>query len=140
MHTVAVAVLKRRDDLIDIQHPEAYLAVCLRRATLNYFRDNSKSLPTDPDLIKAQYADNTSDCLIDYVEWVVCVETYLEKYDDQMRKAFIQHYLDDVPLEVISKSLGISDNTLAKRFARMRKEIKENNFSLLKQILLLSLI
>ena len=58
-----------------------------------------------------------------YVEWVASIEAYLQKYSPQMRQAFVDHYLDGVPVGTIAAKLGLTPNALTLRLKRMRDTI-----------------
>ena len=57
-----------------------------------------------------------------------------------MRKAFIAHYVDDVPSNRLAIELGISEKALSLRFARMRKELRDKAPSMFKHLNILLLI
>ena len=58
----------------------------------------------------------------------------------EMRSAFIAHYVDNVPLIEIAAKLGLSVKALSGRFARMRKALKNNARSLFNQFNVLILL
>lgn len=140
LHDVAVVLLKKQQQLEDIEDPAAFLAVCIRRATLNYFRKNARFDVTDPSVITEMFAHPEPGVSYDYVEWVISLEKNLKKYDPEFRKAFINHYLDNVPIEWLAQKLGITANALSQRFMRMRETLANEAPSMLKQIKVLSLI
>ena len=43
LHNVAVALLKKQNELRDMRYPGAYIAQCIYRATLNYLRKEARS-------------------------------------------------------------------------------------------------
>ena len=42
LHNVAVALLKKQNELSDMRYPGAYIAQCIYRATLNYLRKEAR--------------------------------------------------------------------------------------------------
>ena len=76
----------------------------------------------------------------DYFEWVASLEKHLQRFDPRMRKAFIAHYIDDVPSTKLAAELGITEKALSLRFARMRKELRENAPSMFKHLSILLMI
>ena len=126
LHNVAVALLTRQNDLTDVENPGAYLAQCVRKAALSYLREKARMLPHDPLALAQTYDSPQSNAAYDYAEWAISLDSYLQKYAPNMRSAFILHYLDDVPLEAIAKSLGITINALSLRFRRMRRALAKS--------------
>lgn len=126
LHNVAVVLLTKQRELADVEHYAAFLAVCIRRAALNYLRKSAREEARDPaDLAELCGCANDGSAY-DYIEWVASLEGYLAMYDAQMRGAFVRHYIDDIPLETIAGTLGITPNALSLRFKRMRRTLAKN--------------
>lgn len=140
LHDVAVVLLKKQQQLEDIEDPAAFLAACIRRATLNYFRKNARLDVMDPAVIAETFVHPEPGVSYDYVEWVISLEQHLKKYAPEIRKAFIEHYLDNVPIEWIAPKLGMTANALSQRFMRMRETLAKEAPSMLRQVRVLSLI
>ena len=73
----------------------------------------------------------------DYFEWGASLEKHLQKFDPIMRKAFIAHYIDDIPSTALATELGISEKALSLRFSRMRKELKRSAPSMFRHLMVL---
>jgi len=140
LHNTAVTLLRRRDLLRDVNEPTAYIAVCLRRATINYLRDGANFRKVILLDSTEHLADSKSSKPYCYAEWIIFLDRALEAYPDADREAFRRHYLEDIPIEDIAPGLGLSPNALSKRFAKMRRSIAAKNPSLLQQIEVLVLL
>lgn len=140
LHDVAVALLKRQDELSDLQHPNAYIAQAIFRSSLNYIRKNSRSAPADPNAFEEVCYHPKSEIAYDYAEWVMSIETHLQKYEPRIRKAFIAHYLDDVPIDTLAKALGMTSNALTCRFMRIRRALAKEAPTMFRHLEILSLM
>ena len=140
LHDVAVILCKKEQELSDVKDYGAYIAVCIRRATLNYVKKNSRSIPTESEQIESTMSKNASCTEYDYYEWIVSLEKHLRRYDPRMRKAFIAHYIDDVPSSELAAELGITENALSLRFAQMRKTLRDRAPSMFKHLNILLMI
>ena len=124
LHSVAVGLLTRKDELSELRHPSAFIAQCIYRATL----------------VLAETCPHPGPSVAyDYVEWVASIEAYLQKYSPQMRQAFVDHYLDGVPVGTIAAKLGLTPNALTLRLKRMRDTIAKEGPDMLRHIEILSL-
>ena len=137
LHNVAVVLCKKQDELADIQNYGAYIAVCIRRAAINYAKRNSHSIPFGLDRMDIEPDPHAGSREYDYFEWVASLEKHLQKFDPIMRKAFIAHYIDDVPSTALAAELGISEKALSLRFSRMRKELKRFAPSMFRHLMVL---
>ena len=146
MQSVALALCKREKELAHVENCGAYIAVCIRRAAINFFRHKTRETITDPYFVEIyqERADaregKKNNPEYDYMEWVESLESHLESYSQEMRSAFIAHYVDDVPLDKIAAKLGLSVRALSGRFARMRKTLKNNAHSMFDQFNVLILL
>lgn len=140
LHQVAVALCQREAELADVRDYGAYIATCIRRAAINYARKESRALPADPGNMESQPELSRADEAYDYMEWVASLDRHLARYDPAMRRAFIAHYVDDVPLGELAKALGVSEKALSARFARMRRDLKKNGGSLFSQLNVLTFL
>lgn len=123
LQDVAVVLVQKKDDLYDVENPAGYLAVCIRRRALNFLRNSKHSVTTDPDNMKELCQDIDFEMEIEQSEWTIWLEKYMQKCTPEMRKAFIEHYIDDIPLETIAERMGRKPNTLSQQFKRMRESI-----------------
>ncbi len=140
LHDVAVVLLKKQHELEDVENYSAFLAVCIRRAALNYFRKNARYDVQNPDILAEICVHPESDIGYDYIEWVMSLEKHLTKFSPEIRKAFIEHYLDSVPIEIISARLGITPNALSLRFMRMRETLANTSPSMLRHLNIIALL
>ena len=139
LHNVAVTLLTKQDELRDLRHPGAYVTQCIYRTTLNYLRKESRSEAYDPVVLEI-CCHPDSGVAYDYVEWVISIEAYLQKYSPEMRRVFIEHYLDGVPIETIAKKLGLTPNAVSLRLKRMRNALAKNAPHMLRHIDILTLL
>ena len=77
---------------------------------------------------------STVEAAYDYSEWVLSIDRQLCKYSEEMRHAFIDHYLNGKSLADLAGELGITVNALAQRFRRMRETLAAEAGSTLKHI------
>lgn len=123
LQDVAVVMMQKREELYDVEDPAAFLAVCIRRRALNFLRDSKRSTAMAPDVLENFRTCESSQMEMELSEWTMWLEKYLKKCAPEMRRAFIEHYLDDIPLEMIAERMGIKPNTLSQQFRRMRQSI-----------------
>lgn len=123
LQDVAVVMVQKKETLCDVDDPAGYLAVCIRRRALNFIRDSKRSFSTAPEIMKNLRADEGSQTAMELSEWTVWLEKHLRDCAPEMRGAFIEYYIDDIPLENIAERMGIRPNTLSQKFRRMRQSI-----------------
>lgn len=140
LHDVAVILCKKEQELTDVKDYGAYIAVCIRRVAINYVKKHSRSVPVDMEQVAFDLDNYDIGPEYDYFEWVASLEKHLQRFDPRMRKAFIAHYIDDVPSTKLAAELGITEKALSLRFARMRKELRENAPSMFKHLSILLMI
>ena len=141
-----MALCKREIELKHVENCGAFIAVCIRRAAISLFRRKAHERVTDPYFLESfqesaviQEVDKNSP-EYDYLEWVESLESHLGAYPQEMRNAFIAHYVNNVPLSEIAAKLGLSVKALSGRFARMRKALKNDARSLFDQFNVLILL
>lgn len=139
MQSVALALCKREKELEPVENCGAFIAVCIRRAAISLFRHKVRERVTDPYFLEI-YQESAviqeagkNNLEYDYLEWVESLESHLGAYSQEMRNAFIAHYVDNVPLSELAAKLGLSVKALSGRFARMRKTLRKNARSLFDQ-------
>mgnify|MGYP000859446928 CR=1 FL=1 len=140
LHDVAVVLLTKQRELEDVEYNAGFLAVCIRRTALNYFRKNARCDVQYPVILAEICMDPESSVCYDYIEWVISLDKHLSKFSSEMRKAFIEHYLDNVPIEDIAEKLGITANALSLRFSRMRETLAGNAPGMLRHLMVLSFL
>lgn len=140
LHDVAVILCKKEQELSDVRDYGAFIAVCIRRTAINYIKKHSRSIPVDMEQIMCKLDKYESSPDYDYFEWVASLEKHLQGFDSQMRKAFIAHYIDDVPSTRLAAELGITEKAISLRFARMRKELRDKAPSMFKHLSILLMI
>lgn len=123
LHNVAVSIYAKRESLNDVVDPPAYFFTCLRRAMFNYIRDNARTLSTDPFDMKEMRSDPKSKVALDYLEWEIILRNHLKEYSEELIQAFLDHYMDDYPLDILADRLGLTPNALSQQFRRMRVRI-----------------
>lgn len=140
LHDVAVVLCKKEEELADIKDYGAYIAICIRHAAINYAKKNSRSIPVDMEQAdrKLDVVDSKSE--YDYSEWIISLEKHLQRFEPYMRRAFIAHYIDDVPSSVLAAELGITERALSLRFSKMRKVLRDRAPSMFRQFSILLMI
>ncbi len=140
MQNVALILLKKENQLNDIDNVIGFLATCVRRAALNYIRDESRAYPTDPVKLEEMHSDVRSHIAIDYIEWVMMLKKHLVSYSPKLQSAFIKYYVDGYPLAVLAKELNMTPNALAQQFKRMRGKIASQSLKYNILIMILSFL
>ena len=140
LHDVAVVLCKKEQELTDVKDFGAYIAVCIRRSAINYVKKSSRAIPIDMEMITNELDKCDAGSEYDYSEWVASLEKHLQRFDPRMQKAFIAHYIDDVPSTRLAAELGITEKALSLRFARMRKELHDKAPSMFKHLNILLMI
>ena len=140
LHQVAVTLCERQRELTDVKDYGAYIAVCIRRAAINYAKREARAMPMGLDSQDAAPDDRRAEEAYDYWEWVASLEMHLDRFDPVMRQAFIAHYVDEVPSGQLARELGISEKALSLRFSRMRRALKQNGSSMFRHLNVLLLL
>ena len=140
LHYTAVILLRKKEMLRDIEDPVAFIAACLRRATFTYYKKEAKYKNNEPLEKHYDITDSSVANAYNYLEWTMLLDDALTDFPMDLRNAFKMHYLDDIPIEDLAKSLDTTPNALSKRFATMRRTIARKNPSLLRQLEVLALL
>lgn len=129
LQTVAATICARQDTLGDIAHSKSYLMICIRNAAFNLQRTKARQRMAGADFerLKNVLPDPESAREYELVEWIESLEHHLEYYDEKSRKAFIAYYVDQVPLEEIATSLGLTKRQMTKKFENMRLYLKRRH-------------
>ena len=136
LQTVATKICQKQDELEDIAHCKSYLMVCIRNATLNQRRTKARQRVADEsyEKLKDTFSDPTIKQEYELVEWIESLDHHLEYYDEASRKAFIAYYVDQVPLEEVAASLGLTKRQTTKKFESMRNYLKHHHKHLFVQL------
>ncbi len=139
LQTVAAKICERQDELQNLVYCKSYLMTCIRNATFNRIRTKARQHMADADFekLKEVLTDPRSKREYELVEWVESLERHLQYYDEQSRKAFIAYYVDQIPLEEIAASLGLTKRQTTKRFESMRMYLKRHYKHLFVQLSIL---
>ncbi|MGE5494656.1 MAG: sigma-70 family RNA polymerase sigma factor [Burkholderiales bacterium] len=127
MQNVALVIVTKGNHVSEIKKPTAFFLTCIRRAALNYLRDESRTYPTDPVILEESNSGEYSRAAMDYLEWVMMLDKYLESYSQQIQNAFIKHYVDGYPLDMVAKELNMTPNALSQQFRRIRKRLAQKS-------------
>ena len=127
MQNLAANLFAKRKELNDIVNIPAFLVTCLRRAALNHIRDSSRSIPTEPNLIEQMHGELHSKIAVDFIEWEQVLRNYLVGYSEELIQAFVDHYINDLPIERLSFKIGLTPNALSQQFRRMRNKIASSS-------------
>ena len=65
-----------------------------------------------------------TDAEIRELEDVLWIKSYIEDLGPEMKQAFIEYAIDGYTVAEISKHMGISPDTLRKRFGAVKKKIR----------------
>ena len=139
MQNVAYILCTKKDDLNSIENCGGYIAVCIRRSSLNFLRKKAYEYAADPVILDrrrelSEFEESLKNApAYDYCEWIMSLETHLTGYSKEMQKAFIAHYVDGVPIVQIAESMGITAKALSLRFIRMRRTLKNSGRSIFNQ-------
>ena len=136
LQTVATKICLKQNELKDIAHCKSYLMVCIRNATLNQRRTKARQRVADEsyEKLKDTFSDPAIKQEYDLVEWIESLDHHLEYYDEAFRKAFISYYVDQVPLEEVAASLGLTKRQTTKKFESMRNYLKHHHKHLFVQL------
>jgi hypothetical protein len=80
LHDVAVVLLTKQRELEDVEDNAGFLAVCIRRTVLNYFRKNARCDVQDPVILAEICMYPESSVCYDYIEWVISLDKHLSKW------------------------------------------------------------
>ena len=128
LQTVAAKICLKQDDLKNIAYCKSYLMTCIRNATFNLNRTKARQRVADVDFekLKEVLPDSRPKREYEVVEWIESLERHLSYYDEESRKAFIAYYVDQVPLEEVAASMGLSKRQATKKFESMRNYLKRH--------------
>lgn len=127
LQNVALVLCQKADELAGIENPGGYLTVCVRRCALNHIKSAARAFPTDPILL-ANFQPDTGDQITkNYIEWTIVLEKHLAAYSEELRRAFVLHYLDGYSLEQVAGKVNLTSNALSQQFKRMRERIAKQS-------------
>ena len=113
---VFIKVWKKRKDFTTIYALRSFMYLAARNASLNYLRDNGKTISLDVDKFEERVDD-------DYLIIEEEVHSMIRKEVDKLPKACKKVFdltLMDFSISEISKCLGISKNTVRNQRAKAR--------------------
>ena len=142
LQTVAAKICAKQYELKDLAHCKSYLMTCIRNATFNLKRTKARQHMADVDFekLKEVLPDSRPKRDFEVVEWIESLEQHLSYYDEASRKAFVAYYVDQVPLEEVAASLGLTKRQTTKKFESMRNYLKHHHKHMFVQLsVLLSL-
>jgi RNA polymerase sigma factor (sigma-70 family) len=136
LQTVATKICQKQDELQDVAKSKSYLMVCIRNAALNQQRTKARQRVADEsyEKLKDTFSDPAIKQEYELVEWIESLDHHLEYYDEASRKAFIAYYVDQVPLEEVAASLGLTKRQTTKKFESMRNYLKHHHKHLFVQL------
>ena len=136
LQTVATKICLKQDELKSIAYCKSYLMVCIRNATLNQRRTKARQRVADEsyEKLKDTFSDPTTKLEYELVDWIESLDRHLEYYDKESRKAFIEYYVDQEPLEKVAASLGLTKRQTIKKFESMRNYLKRHHKHLFVQL------
>ena len=136
LQTVATKICLKQNEFKDIAHAKSYLMVCIRNAALNQQRTKARQRVADEsyEKLKDTFSDPAIKREYELVEWIETLDRHLEYYDEQSRKAFIAYYVDQVPLEEVAASLGLTKRQTLKKLESMRNYLKHHHKHLFVQL------
>ena len=128
LQSVAAKICAKQNELGDILHCKSYLMTCIRNATFNLMRTKARQRVSEVDFekLKEVLPDSRPKRELEVVEWIESLEQHLSYYDEESRKAFIAYYVDQVPLEEVAASLGLTKRQMTKKFESMRNYLKRH--------------
>ena len=128
LQSVAAKICAKQNELGDIAHCKSYLMTCIRNATFNLMRTKARQRVSEVDFekLKEVLPDSRPKRELEVVEWIESLEQHLSYYDEESRKAFIAYYVDQVPLEEVAASLGLTKRQMTKKFESMRNYLKRH--------------
>ena len=136
LQTVATKICLKQDELKDVAQCKSYLMVCIRNAAINQKRAKARQRVADEsyEKLKDTFSDPAIKQEFELIEWIESLEHHLEYYDEASRKAFIAYYVDQVPLEEVAASLGLTKRQTTKKFESMRNYLKHHHKHLFVQL------
>lgn len=123
LQDVMLKLVEEQDSFADIKNPEAFLRRCVRNEAIDHLRRRQRELPT-PDEAIAAFRSHASEKELKELEDVLWVKSYIEDLGPEMKQAFIEYAIDGYTITEISKRMGVSPDTLRKRFDVVKKRIR----------------
>ncbi len=117
---VFIKVWKKRKDFTTIYALRSFMYLAVRNASLNYLRDNGKTISLDAEKLQERLDD---DHLIIEEEVHLMIRKEVDKLPKACKKVF-DLTLMDLSISEISECLGISKNTVRNQRAQARRILK----------------
>ena len=123
LQDVMLKLIEEQDSFSDVQNPRAFLRRCVRNEAVDHLRRRRRELPTADEAISA-FRSRASADEIRELEDVLWIKSYIEDLGPEMKQAFIEYAIDGYSIAEISKHLGVSPDTLRKRFGAVKKKLR----------------
>ena len=123
LQDVMLKLIEEQDSFSDLQNPRAFLRRCVRNEAVDHLRKRRRELPTADEAIAAFRSRATASELRE-LEDVLWLKSYLDDLGPEMKQAFIEYAIDGYTIAEVSKHMGISPDTLRKRFGAVKKKLR----------------
>jgi RNA polymerase sigma factor (sigma-70 family) len=121
----------------NVREPIAYFKTCMRHAYCNSVRRDRRFRELAPQLAEG---DANRDTAQEDRETRALLRELLEGEPPEWIEAFEAFYLDGYSQKEIASGLGVSVNTVAQRFKRMRMRIRKDQTKLHQTLLMIFLL
>lgn len=121
LQDVALSLLGLSPELDEIISPIAYIRTTIKNTALNYLRTESKTIPTNPEVLNQTNRDDSA-YQVNLIEMTDWVNKQLASFSQRDRLAFVMHYIEGYPLVDLAREMNIPYESLKKTFMRMRKK------------------
>ena len=110
----------------EILNERAFLYKTARNAVIDYYRKKGRT----PNLVSTELSDEIpdNDNIIKTVELsheIGTIQKAISQLKDEYQNVVIWHYLDDLPISEIAKTIGKSEPAVRMLLSRALKEVKE---------------
>lgn len=124
---VACVLLEKGETLGSVIDPMPFLKACVRNEARNWVKKEARKTSVDPMLLEELMGRRKAHIDAHTFELMDWIKKCLAGYEDDRREAFLKYHLDGYSLEMLESEYGVSKNTLAQQFSRMRSKLKANN-------------
>jgi RNA polymerase sigma-70 factor (ECF subfamily) len=127
LHDVYCLLYLKADKIDNVESPLAFLRKCVRNVAKNWVKKEARKIPLDSlsiDNLPNHHRLDKEITLFELRDWV---NTELPEYAQERREAFLQHYIDEYPIEELAERYNVSPNALSQQFLRMRTKLKKRN-------------
>ena len=124
---LAERVWKNDAPASNFEHPLAYFSKIMRNLRFDQrkkeYRAGVKITPTETFETYASREDVES--TVEYIRTKEIIREEFAALSPEMQEAFLMVYFDGFSLEDVAMQMGISSNTLSKRFSRFRQRLEK---------------